>query len=463
MAITEKYVTPTGAGTKDGSSEANAMSWAELKTAMSAGTAAAGDRYNIKSGTYTISASDDTWTNDGAFSSPIWFRGYNNTPGDLDNQGHTAAGLLNTTNFPVISYTSLRRLNASGSSYCFWQNLKIVSSGVNNNLFASGTSNVIYRCSISQASTQAGGTVSLSTGSVLYDCDLSQTAASGTGSVVSVSTNHCRVINCRILRSPAHGITSGGGSVGHLIVSGCVIGYCAGDGINYTGTTAGTVITTIGNTLFSCGGNGISMGAVSFNSPVVAVNNIIINCGAVGIYSNYESTAQNNGFAVVNRFRDNTTANIAGYDDWIGSTGWGAITTDSNATPGYAEDFYKLASGTAQAGAAGTITLSSGSSSTDDYYTGALIYNASGTGTRETRLITGYVGSTKVATVNADWTTNPGNDTVYEIYTFQPKHNAPSRLTSYPYGYVGGIQIYIPTPAEIAAQVWTTAGRSLTG
>jgi hypothetical protein len=74
------------------------------------------------------------------------------------------------------------------------------------------------------------------------------------------------------------------------------------------------------------------------------------------------------------------------------------------------------ATGTAQAGAATTITFASGSSGTDDFYNNMWIRITSGTGIGQSRKITDYVGSTKVATV-ATWTTNPDATSVYEIVT----------------------------------------------
>ena len=55
--------------------------------------------------------------------------------------------------------------------------------------------------------------------------------------------------------------------------------------------------------------------------------------------------------------------------------------------------------GTATAGGANTITLAAGASSTNDFYKGQIIRLTGGTGSGATGLITGYVGSTKVATV----------------------------------------------------------------
>jgi len=72
-------------------------------------------------------------------------------------------------------------------------------------------------------------------------------------------------------------------------------------------------------------------------------------------------------------------------------------------------------SGTATAGSTNTISLGSGASATNDVYAGQLITLTSGTGVGQTRRIIDYVGSTKVATVDRNWTTNPANGTGFDI------------------------------------------------
>ena len=75
----------------------------------------------------------------------------------------------------------------------------------------------------------------------------------------------------------------------------------------------------------------------------------------------------------------------------------------------------EILTGTAQAGAATTITLAaSGPSATDDFYNDMLIEITGGTGSGQTAVISDYVGSTKVATVPT-WTTNPDNTSTYKI------------------------------------------------
>ncbi len=74
------------------------------------------------------------------------------------------------------------------------------------------------------------------------------------------------------------------------------------------------------------------------------------------------------------------------------------------------------ASGTAQAGAASTITLAAGADATDDYYNGWYVELTGGTGSGQVKKITDYVGSTKVATVEGTWTTNPDATSTYDLF-----------------------------------------------
>jgi hypothetical protein len=82
-----------------------------------------------------------------------------------------------------------------------------------------------------------------------------------------------------------------------------------------------------------------------------------------------------------------------------------------------------LRTGTAQAGAAASITLDSGADSVDDYYVGCIVKTTGGTGggggsgslNNQARIITDYNGSTKVATVVPNWETNPDVTTTFSI------------------------------------------------
>ena len=86
---------------------------------------------------------------------------------------------------------------------------------------------------------------------------------------------------------------------------------------------------------------------------------------------------------------------------------------DANATATVAD--YELAinraangdNDSAQGGGAGTITLAATASAQDDYYAGWTIRVTSGAASGDTRTVTAYDGTTKVATVDTNWTGAP--------------------------------------------------------
>lgn len=99
-------------------------------------------------------------------------------------------------------------------------------------------------------------------------------------------------------------------------------------------------------------------------------------------------------------------------------------------------------SGSAQAGATGSITLAAGASAVDNFYRGWVLELTSGTGFPQTlpdiprRVITGYNGTTKIATVYPNWTVNPAAASAYAIRKgalYTPITVAQETLTLYCY------------------------------
>jgi hypothetical protein len=74
-----------------------------------------------------------------------------------------------------------------------------------------------------------------------------------------------------------------------------------------------------------------------------------------------------------------------------------------------------LRANTCQAGGASTATLDASASATNSYYNGDILMLVAGTGAGQARVIIGYDGTTKVATVNAAWSTNPDSTTRFVI------------------------------------------------
>lgn len=77
-------------------------------------------------------------------------------------------------------------------------------------------------------------------------------------------------------------------------------------------------------------------------------------------------------------------------------------------------------SGTASAGAAGSITLQNTASALADFYNGCVVQIIGGTGVGQTRLITDYAVTTFIASVAPNWITTPGADSVYVVRAVGP-------------------------------------------
>ena len=75
--------------------------------------------------------------------------------------------------------------------------------------------------------------------------------------------------------------------------------------------------------------------------------------------------------------------------------------------------------GTAQTGASTTITLAAAFSEDSNNIIGLQIVTLGGTGSLQTRYITAYDNSTKIATVDSAWTTTPDSTTTYLIVNYQ--------------------------------------------
>jgi hypothetical protein len=123
-------------------------------------------------------------------------------------------------------------------------------------------------------------------------------------------------------------------------------------------------------------------------------------------------------------------------------------------------------SNTAQAGASTSITLDASASSVTNFYNNDLVYITGGTGAGQSRFITAYDGTTKVATVTA-WATNPDNTSTFAIMQFDaiPGASAPSAATvaaavwseAIPGSYGAGTAGNKLNSAGSAGDPWSTA------
>lgn len=220
------------------------------------------------------------------------------------------------------------------------------------------------------------------------------------------------------------------GSIGKsLFTSGNVPG--AAGGLFIAGTNAATTVTTSFTTTFT----GNLTGSVGSVTGLTASNL------DVAVSSRMASYTQPTGFLSAT-FPSGTIANTTNITA-------GTITTATNVTnvssggitrASFAADtgLQTVRSNTAQAGGSTTITLDASASSTNNYYNNQLCYLTGGTGVGQSRFITAYNGTTKVATVNSAWATNPDNTTTFAIIEFDSIPGATA-----------------PTAAQVATAVWT--------
>jgi hypothetical protein len=92
---------------------------------------------------------------------------------------------------------------------------------------------------------------------------------------------------------------------------------------------------------------------------------------------------------------------------------WIVETTASTSSP--VAQYIVVDNKTAQAGSSNTITLASDANGTDDYYNNMYIQIIDGKGVGQRKKIIDYVGSTKVATVESNWSTTPDSTSKYRI------------------------------------------------
>lgn len=314
MAMTNRYVSTSGAGAHDGTSEANAYSWSEMLTAISGG-AAAGYVYNVKQGTYTVSATS-TISAVATATSPLVIRGYKTTIGDA-TRGFSS-GALDTSNMPTIAFDANFRWNNSGI-FIVLEALVITA---NNNGYAVqiAQDGMIHNCRIVNSST-GGGAYTLGCDEarcVTLNCELGMTGASGGLYVVNVGNSGGALLGCRIFQSQTHGISAASASI---IVNNVVQG-CAGDGIQRTDTGGSALI--YGNTVQGCTGDGVDIIASSTVLSRVIGNHLTDN-GGYGCNFNGTSGA----VFLYNRTRDNTSGATSGATDWVAALATGNVTTDN--------------------------------------------------------------------------------------------------------------------------------------
>lgn len=270
MAFTERYVTTTGAGGHDGTSESDAWDFDEMVTAVAAHSGSP-LRVNAKAGTYSLSANKTLSGSPDDPTLPYMIRGYSSAIGDADDDttftGVTFAfgsGYLLQLNKPI----TLKNIVITGNINNYLIKLEDWNQGVlfdnctvENSNTGSGAravysshnykNHAFMRCRLYTASTSAPvvyipgsllvdcvveggnyGVYFLEGGTRLIGCVFTGQATAGiyvpkTGYVVEPM----EVINCTIYDSGGDGITISGG-YSNIVIVGCVFDTIGGYGVS---------------------------------------------------------------------------------------------------------------------------------------------------------------------------------------------------------------------------------------
>lgn len=311
MAITERYVRADAAGGGDGTTDANsgatgAFTWGEMITDIN--TPRVGYRYNVKQGTYSLSATT-TITGDGTTTSPNIIRGYKDTPGDA-TLGRGANGLIDTSNMPTISYTSSSyNFSASGANYLIVESLIIEGNTGSSMALVSGTGSCIFNCVVNQNTTSVGDGIENGSSSMILGCDVYLPNGSSSAAE-ALSTLGPTIANKVFMGANGTGINLRNNP--NLIAFNTVVGGNVGINKN----TAGQTALVLFNTVADASGDGIDFAGAS-TARVIIIGNHVTGCGGYGIDFN-SSTCDK--YVYANRFRDNTSGNMSATDDWSGST-----------------------------------------------------------------------------------------------------------------------------------------------
>jgi hypothetical protein len=338
MAIRERYASSAGAGAHDGSSEADAWSFAEMLTSASTGTPAAGDRINFK-GTHTLTG-NASFNYAGTITSPVIVRGYSSTIGDCSALGRTNGnGPLVTTGMPVFS---LGIYQMTTPAFCVLEAVKLESTTRAGQMLSVGNYGAVFRVSVTNGSTNAAaGAIDIAgTNAMAVDCDAVLSGASGGAWAMrmqSVDFAH----GCRI---------DGGPSVGLLFTSTGVAVHCTiigGTDVVKTTSTA-TVFLVANCTLVGGSSDGVDIITAHARTNFL-VGNLITDHGAYGIYA---ADAAAGVFAINNRLDRNngggTGLDVGGATDWLSAfSGHNDTTsiTQANEYESAAGDDYRLKSG----------------------------------------------------------------------------------------------------------------------
>ena len=272
MAFTERYVTTSATGFGGGTSESDSWSIDQAYAGQSAGT-----RINVQSGTYNI-ASTLQANISGTATSPIVWRGYKTTPGDLDGKPTSTA--VPGTDCPLLSVTGGSVYLKNDGDHQRLENMAYEADDTYPAYVATKYS-MWRNCQWSYTGTGSAAAMSglYSSFCTFIGCSFRVTNASGTGN--ALETGHNTFIGCFFERAAQNQQIIY--ATGNLTLLNCILD--TGSKALYT-NGSGTTITLAGNTIYNISGDGF---ALRDGQTMTVLNNLFHTVGdcVTGLASSY--------------------------------------------------------------------------------------------------------------------------------------------------------------------------------
>jgi hypothetical protein len=222
------------------------------------------------------------------------------------------------------------------------------------------------------------------------------------------------------------GATSGHGIFAQAAAGGSdgirAIGSLAGQAMLLVGGATGPALNLIGGGTSGAGivitttsGDGILITPTAGHGILATANGtskhgIVATGGTAGTSDGIKAVAGTGGVPIRGDLTGNITGTVSGSVGDLLKINGSAVAAQLLALM-----YGAFENGTAQAGGASTITLRAGAGAADDLYKDEVVFITGGTGAGQTNRVTGYVGSTKVATVETAWVTQPDATSTYVV------------------------------------------------
>jgi hypothetical protein len=296
MAWSERYVDAAAAGGGDGTTAATSGANGAWTLAEATAAAVAGQRVNIKGGTYANGATSVSLNAAGTTTQPVWWRGYSATIGDLDNDPVTAK--------PLLTFTT-GALSLTGSHQIV-SNLNVNGARTTGQFAITGTNCKVDRCRAENTNAIAGAAA----------VTIAAVNAHVTRCWFKATSSATRVVGLTAANVQLQGCTVQGGIAGvdsstTVYMFQCTIRGCSGPG--YQAITTGSIAVIDQCTFRGCGGDGVRFDVLPTTYCVVR-NCLFASVGGYGIRNN-TGTATNVVSRLGNYFYACTSGPENGFGD----------------------------------------------------------------------------------------------------------------------------------------------------